>query len=331
MGAQVAEQVGLGTVEYSERLIQDLYLGLRRKINIWAAVTEQTAQARMGYVGQHLVSVATGFPGGKSGARGKDLILPGGKYAEIKTCYRVDQLGACSKCGQAVASIETRCTNPECGSDRIVRKDDSKWLISIRNDDEFAIVTEPDYYYLVLFDFVDLANPNTIRASVWRVDSSAPGFGLCMIDYYMNIRAGSTSKAPFNLWPYSLKFELMKPALIYRSLIAADDTITTQIFPGRDLEVPSPAPRLLDFTRSTNLTVEKTLAAAAALNLGIGSSGTKAAVFARFDESVVSNAIDPARVADALARELYRDEVVAHEYSLPRGLEMYAREVLGTT
>jgi hypothetical protein len=47
---------GLGTVDASEKLISELYIELRRKINRWAGVTNQTAQARMGYVGQHLVN-----------------------------------------------------------------------------------------------------------------------------------------------------------------------------------------------------------------------------------------------------------------------------------
>ena len=83
----------MGTLEASEQLIQDLYIDLRKRVNLWASITHQTAQARMGYVGQHLVSVVTGHLGGRSGARGKDLLLSNDEYAEIKTCYRVDQLG----------------------------------------------------------------------------------------------------------------------------------------------------------------------------------------------------------------------------------------------
>ena len=64
----------LGTIEASEALIKDLYIDLRAKVNAWSKITQQTPQARMGYVGQHLVSVVTGYPGGKSGARGYDLI-----------------------------------------------------------------------------------------------------------------------------------------------------------------------------------------------------------------------------------------------------------------
>ena len=59
----------LGTIEASEALIKDLYIDLRAKVNAWSKITQQTPQARMGYVGQHLVSVVTGYPGGKSGAR----------------------------------------------------------------------------------------------------------------------------------------------------------------------------------------------------------------------------------------------------------------------
>jgi len=57
----------LGDLESSEKLIYDLYIDLRKRVNSWAAITGQTAQARMGYVGQHLVSVVTDYRGGKSG------------------------------------------------------------------------------------------------------------------------------------------------------------------------------------------------------------------------------------------------------------------------
>lgn len=242
----------LGTIDAANTLITELYIELRRKVNQWASITHQTAQARMGYVGQHLVSVVTGFPGGRSGARGKDLILGKDKFAEIKTCYRIDQLGKCTTCGAVMASIEDVC--PECGSAEVKRNDDSKWLIGIRNDEEFSTILDPVYYYLVLFDFTDLAKPVTVRASIYRVDSLAPGFAYCMVDYYLNIRAKSKSKAPYNLWPYALKFALMRPLLIYRSFISLDDSITTEIFPRRDEPVPYIFPPMSECSRSTALT-----------------------------------------------------------------------------
>jgi len=134
----------LGTIEASEQLIKDLYINLRNEVNAWAEITCQTPQARMGYIGQHLVSVVTGFPGGKSGARGYDLVMGNGTYGEIKTCYRVDQLGKCCDCEAVVSSLEKECSN--CGSKNIKRKDDSKWLIGIQHDEEFKHIV-----FLVFF------------------------------------------------------------------------------------------------------------------------------------------------------------------------------------
>ena len=141
----------LGTIEASEALIKDLYIDLRAKVNAWSKITQQTPQARMGYVGQHLVSVVTGYPGGKSGARGYDLVIDDERHGEIKTCYRVDQLGSCNACGAVVSSLETECA--VCSSTSINRKDDSKWLIAIRNNDEFAKLLDSYRYYFVLFEF----------------------------------------------------------------------------------------------------------------------------------------------------------------------------------
>lgn len=90
------KDVVIGTKESAELLITDLYVDLRKKVNSWASHTQQTPQARMGYIGQHLVSVVTGFPGGKSGACGHDLIFSDEEYGEIKTCSKVDQLGVCN-------------------------------------------------------------------------------------------------------------------------------------------------------------------------------------------------------------------------------------------
>ena len=78
----------LGTIEASEALIKDLYIDLRAKVNAWSKITQQTPQARMGYVGQHLVSVVTGYLWGdrifeKCGI-GRDERGDGGKTLEIR-------------------------------------------------------------------------------------------------------------------------------------------------------------------------------------------------------------------------------------------------------
>ena len=191
----------------------------------------------MGYVGQHLTSVVTGIPGGRSGARGHDLFDPKtGHFFEIKTCTRVDQLGACSDCGANVAAIELEC--PSCQSTQITRKDDSKWLITPQTIADMSTLFDPELYFLVLFDFKDLKVAEDINARIYSVDPKSPGFSLCMVDYWLNIKSKSKSGAPFNLWPFSFKFELMEPQLIYHAVINKNDQIKTLLFPGRDKPQP---------------------------------------------------------------------------------------------
>lgn len=297
----------LGTVEASEQLINDLYIELRKKVNLWASVTHQTAQARMGYIGQHLVSVVTGFPGARSGARGKDLILSTDEFGEIKTCYRVDQLGKCKNCGEVVSPTEISC--PTCKSIDLLRKEDSKWLIGIRHDEEFSEILSPKYYFLVLFEFTDLQNPTTIRSSIWRVDTTVPGFAYCMIDYYKNIRAKSKSKAPFNLWPYQLKFDLMRPHLIYRALITSDDNIETEIFPTLGNERVHILKPLYEYSRSQNLSKEKVVSFAKALGISVELKNKKADNLRKIQDFIEQNNVNSITVTDTLAEALYIPEI----------------------
>jgi hypothetical protein len=315
------EEYNLGTVEASERLLRDLYIDLRIKLSNWAAVTHQTAQARMGYIGQHLTSVVTGLRGGKSGARGYDLIHPDGSYSEIKTCSRVDQLGTCFTCGEPVASIEKVC---KCGCEQIVRKDDSKWLIGIHHDDEFASILNPRFYYLFLVDFEKFADPTDIRASIWQVDPKLPGFALCMIDYYKNIRAASASKAPFNLWPYSLKFALMQPLLIYHSVIRSDNIIETKRFPGRDS--PLQYPILLSKFARSELPVEVIHEVARKFGMNpFGPSMSKASMLALLDSHVQSQQVSISVLAPMVATLLYGPKVANHISQLPDTLLGYVK------
>lgn len=312
----------LGTPEASESLLTDLYIELRRSVNAWAAVTNQTPQARMGYVGQHLVSVVTGHPGGRSGARGKDLLLQSNKHAEIKTCYRVDQLGNCLDCRSAVASIETRC--PACDSVNIDRKDDSKWLIGIRNEDELNTILSPQCYFFVLFDFVDLNNPLEIRASIWRVESNTPGLAFALVDYWANIRPNSKSKAPLNIWPDRLKFFAMRPTLIYRSLIKSDDSIITQRFPGRDAELTQGLGDLSSYYRANNLPLDACHDLAYRLGVTLNSTEmSKRDILIACESNSSARGLDPATLADQVAASMYLNRIAQHIHNLPaptRGL-----------
>ncbi len=272
----------------------------------------------MGYVGQHLVSIVTGYPGGRSGARGKDLIISDAEYGEIKTCYRVDQLGKCRDCGSVVAAIEQQC--PSCSSRQIQRNDDSKWLISIRNDDEYRLILEPKAYYLVLFDFTDLNDPHTIRASIWEVNPQRPGFAFCMIDYFENIRKRSVSKAPFNLWPFQLKFDLMCPCLIYRSFIASDDTVTTHVFPGRDAPERISEFRLSPYVRARILTVPKLREFARSIGIEGYMSNEKPTLIRQVEHGVRNSGLPAENALDSLAVSIYWPDIQEHLNSLPNDL-----------
>lgn len=322
------DQIKLGDVRSSEKLIADLYIDLRRRVNTWAAITQQTSQARMGYVGQHLTSVATGFPGGKSGARGRDLVLPNGEYAEIKTCYRVDQLGQCNSCGARIASVELEC--PDCGGADIKRNDDSKWLIGIRHDDEFAQTLEPKAYYLVLFEFVDIQSPSAIRSSIWEVDPKLPGFAYCMVDYRLNIQAKSNSGAPFNLWPYQLKFDLMCPVLIYRSIISTvSDSVDTVLFPGRDAARLRPIKPLGEYARARNLTADKIDILSDMLGVPNGLPRARKRARLDFIQSRIETAgMPPETVADTLATALYANDIERHVPTLPEPMRGRIRSLM---
>lgn len=310
-----ANHYGLGTVEASEQLLSDLYLDLRAKLARWASITHQTAQARMGYIGQHLTSVVTGLPGGKSGARGYDLIHPDKTFSEIKTCSRVDQLGSCGDCGAAISPVEERCG---CGSKNIIRKEDSKWLIGIRNETEFAEVLDPKTYYLVLFDFPDLAKPDVVRASIWTVDPQGVGFAACMADYYLNIQSKSASKAPFNLWPYKLKFDIMRPTLIYRSLLEGTSKIVTEVFPGRDDAREHVLQPLPDYSGS-DLPVPAITDFASRLKMTKVLDGLvqKKAMLTALQKEISGKKLPNAVVADALAASIYKPLIARHVGSLP--------------
>lgn len=325
-GAKVDKQHEhkLGDLLSSEQLIRELYVDLRKRVNAWATLTHQTAQARMGYVGQHLVSIVTGYRGSRSGGRGNDLIIPDAEFAEIKTCYRVDQLGSCRNpaCGAVVASIELQCH--ACGSTEITRKNDSKWLISFRNDEEYGKALDPKWYFPVLFE-LDPESPDTgtVRISIWRVLPTRPGFAYAMIDYFQIHRAKAVSvgktPAPFDWWPHSLKFELMRPSLIYRSRILGDDVVTER-FPGRDQPIEDQPVDWTEFAGSRNLTPAKLQVAANKLGVTVV-GGNKREMTASLARATHDAGISQGDVADALAHALYRPEIDRYFMTLPMRLK----------
>lgn len=308
----------LGDKASSEALIRDLYIDLRRRVNSWASVTRQTAQARMGYIGQHLVSVVTGIPGGMSGARGYDLAYADGRHSEIKTCYRVDQLGSCTNCGLPVSPIDLKCR--ACNSTSITRKDDSKWLIGLRGEQDYAQLLDPVHYYFVLFEFEDFKDPQTMVLSIYEVDPRRPGFAYALIDYRENIKSQSKSGAPFNIWPHALKFTLMRPLLIYRSLVLSDDTIKTEIFPNVNKPVEEAMIDLNEFSRATSLTADKIRLGAAYLGIHDLGGSNKRELIVSLHDKAKARGITAGAFADGLAYGLYRSNIEKYFTDLPPAL-----------
>lgn len=304
----------LGTIEASEALIKDLYVDLRSKVNAWSEITKQTPQARMGYIGQHLVSVVTGYPGGKSGARGYDLVISPKEHGEIKTCYRVDQLGACCKCGGVVSSLENECAS--CGSKEIARKDDSKWLISIRTEEEFSKILTPSYYYFVLFEFNDLSDTanSDIIASIWEVDPKNKGFAYCMVDYYLNIK----NNAPFNMWPYALKFSLTNPKLIYRSIISPSGIINTEIFPTLNNGYIDEIRPLSTYANATTITADHIKRVIERIDSTVRITGmSKRKLLETLEYLRTANSIPNLQLCDMLAEEIYLPAIRYKKSQIP--------------
>ena len=235
--------------EMSEEMLHDLLIDLREKTWKWAKLTKQTPQAKMGYIGQHIVSIVTGYEGGRTGARGDDLVIPDEDTGEIKTCYRIDQLGKCKDCKASVSSWEEKCPNEECNSTNIDRKDDSKWLFSPKSVEELEKLFAIKWIYCVLLEFEDINDGDSpIVVSIFQIDPSGKGFSNMIIDYYFNNKEAKEKNgkrpSPFNFWPDSPKFYLCKPERIYHAKISGNK-INTMIFPGLNdakmFEIPSVA------------------------------------------------------------------------------------------
>lgn len=216
----------------SQELLRQLFIEHRHQMACWSRITDQTPLIQLGYVGQHLVSLVTGYLGTKSGARGADLILDDKSTAEIKTCCRIDQLTKCSNCGKNVSLAEDVCS---CGALVDQFKDDSKWLFTIRDEAAFDRIFAPAHHFFVLFEYADLNNRREcdIEATIYKVETTNIAFVLAILDYFFCIK----KNAPFNLWPHMTKFQLMQPKVIFKAFIPQkqiDDPIRIERFIGID-------------------------------------------------------------------------------------------------
>lgn len=212
------------------QLLQELVLAPRIKAIEWSKITKQTPNMKIGYPGQHLASLITGVPGVRTGARGDDLL----DGSEVKSCSRVDQLDTCKDCGQKVLRIEENC--PHCDSTNIKRMDDSKWLFSIKSEEELKLLTETiDRVFLTIADYPNFEDDDfeTIRFQafeIWNNTERHKYFKVLMTNYYNKLflkhieKNPSKTPAPKNFWPYSYQFYLCNPVKVFQCTVTTANT-----------------------------------------------------------------------------------------------------------
>lgn len=228
------------TIDTNEKLIldliQDLFVHPRSALLKWSEITNQTAQVRIAYPGQHLASLVTGVPGSGTAARGDDLR----DGSEIKGCSRVDQLGHCRKCDERVLPFLGKC--PSCASTDIHRKEDSHWIMSIRSDQELRQYLQSPRIILILFDRLP-SIPSNVRVRVWEIwptDNRHQYFHWFLNDYWKNNYKLKISKglspAPLNLHPLKYDFHMMNPIRIFEANItdSGETEILHWIKPAED-------------------------------------------------------------------------------------------------
>lgn len=207
------------------KLLSELVLEPRINAIKWSIITKQTPNIKIGYPGQHLASLITGMPGERTGARGNDLI----DGSEVKSCSRIDQLDSCKKCDSPVARLEDKCSS--CGSSDIDRKNDSKWLFSVRNESELkTLIHDVKRVLLVLGDYpnFDKGDFNTIRLQsfeIWPENKRNHRFSEIMTNYYYKIflehkkKNPAKSPAPKNFWPFQYQFYMCNPIPTFTCII----------------------------------------------------------------------------------------------------------------
>ena len=253
-----------------EQLLMELVLEPRIKALVWSQITRQTPNMKIGYPGQHLASLITGVEGSRTGARGDDLI----DGTEVKSCSRVDQLDSCKDCKQKVLRSEKLC--PHCGSVKIKRMDDSKWLFSVKSEAELKLLTQDlERVFLTIADYPNFANNDfdIIRFQafeMWNNNERHKHFGNLMTNYFHKLflehisRNANQTPAPKNFWPYSYQFYLCNPVKVFDCTVINANTnpkinITHLVKPDFDRSqlMPESMPTILLSQTEIDLLIEK--------------------------------------------------------------------------
>ncbi len=214
------------------QFLREIIIEPKHKLRNWSAITNQTPAAKIGYVGQHLASLITGVKGTGSGARGDDLR----DGSEVKSCNKVDQVDTCKNCGKRVLRAMESC--PYCGSTDIIRKEDSKWLFSVRSQDELDQYLNIERLVLILMDYpkFDLQDFKDIRITAFEIypkERRMQVFNGLIKNHYYNIyrrKADSGEKTnPMNLHPWSFQFYKCNPIKIFECVINNVDSENASI------------------------------------------------------------------------------------------------------
>jgi len=213
-----------------KQLLSELVLEPRIKAIKWSFVTKQSPSLKIGYPGQHLASLIAGMEGERTGARGNDLI----DGSEVKSCSRIDQLDKCKDCSSGVARVEPTCS--KCGSANIDRRDDSKWLFTVRNvDDLQLLVNRVPRVMLLLGDYPNFEKQdfNSLRFQAFEIWPNNPRnhrFREIITNYhdkiYLEHKKNNPNKtpAPKNFWPYSYQFYMCNPISVFSCRILNANT-----------------------------------------------------------------------------------------------------------
>lgn len=217
---------GLNLLNYNEDLIQkcimDLFVNPRKILYEWSCLTEQTNHTKIGYTGQHLASVILNIKGCKTGARGNDCI----DGTEVKSCSRVDQSDKCDRCKINILRLDRLC--PNCNkNDKIIRNNDSKWLLTIRSQKELDSYLNLDRLLLIIEDYPEFnkQNYNDISIAVYEIypkKDICSNFSKLITSYFSEIYSINLEKnpkkvpAPKNFWPHSFQFHMCNPFEIFK-------------------------------------------------------------------------------------------------------------------
>lgn len=210
-----------------KEFLDEIVIRPKNILRKWATITKQTPAIKLGYIGQHLASLITGVPGTGTGARGDDLA----DGSEVKSCNKIDQADKCKECNGRVMRFEDQCSN--CGSTNIERKDDSKWLFTIRDEHELNQYLNMDRVVLLLMDYpgFDDNDFSDIRISCFEIypkEQRMSVFGDLIRNHYENIYlpkvAANLKTNPMNLHPFGFQFYKCNPVQVFSCIIKNIDT-----------------------------------------------------------------------------------------------------------